>query len=33
MPELNPENKQSVIMKKESSDMHRLNNQEDYMVG
>lgn len=33
MPELNPENKQSVIIKKESSELQRLNNQEDYMVG
>ena len=33
MPELNPENKQSVIVKKESSELQRINNQEDYMAG
>jgi hypothetical protein len=35
MPELNnnPENKQSVIVKKESGEVQRINNHEDYMVG
>jgi hypothetical protein len=34
MPELNnPENKQSVIVKKESGEIQRINNHEDYMVG
>jgi hypothetical protein len=34
MPELNnPENKQSVIVKKESGEVPRNNNHEDYMVG
>ena len=33
MTELNPENKQSVIVKKDSNELQRINNQEDFMVG
>ena len=33
MPELNPEVKQSVVVKKESSELQRINNQEDYIAG